>query len=432
MSLTGSQQQTFLRLLSELRPHWRREAGLPTRIQTLLSGNRAFGSRDRRLYRELIYTTLRYLSWIEPLLDIEPEKAAGIAAWLSAETPATHALRTAITAGWPSCPTRLAEKAALLGDRIAPHHTFGLPLPDWFRAYCPEAFGPAEADALLARAPLWVRLQRGDGQRLSETFTAASWTWQRSELLPSAFKLPAEADVAKTDLYRDGEIEIQDLGSQLILASIGVEPGASWLDACAGAGGKTLQLAQLLGPSGHVDAYDIRPEALAELRLRSQRAGLTNVTTLSASPDRSYDGVLVDAPCSGTGTWRRSPHLKWTTTPAQIEAFAARQGTLLQDFSRRVRPGGRLVYATCSLSRRENAEVIAAFLAANPNFTPAPFADTFGFVPQNGGFTILPSRHDTDGFFVASLRRNSGDQKQVSIKEIKPLPPVSGLPSPVS
>jgi 16S rRNA (cytosine967-C5)-methyltransferase len=405
MSLTGSQQQTFLRLLSELRPHWRREAGLPARIQTLLSGNRAFGSRDRRLYRELIYTTLRYLPWIEPLLDPEAEKAAAVTAWLAADTPATQAFRAAATTGWPPCPSRLAEKAALLGDRIAPGHTFGLPLPDWFRAHCPEAFGPAEADALLARAPLWVRLQRGDAHQLSATFTAAGWTWQRSEVLPSAFRLPAEAEVAKSEAYRDGEIEIQDLGSQLILASPGLETGASWLDACAGAGGKTLQLAQLLGPAGHVDAHDIRSDALAELRLRAQRAGLKNVSTLSAPPDRNYDGVLVDAPCSGTGTWRRSPHLKWTTSPAQIEAFAARQRALLQDFSRRVRPGGRLVYATCSLSRRENAEVVVAFLAANPDFSPAPFASTFGFTSQNGGFTIFPSRHDTDGFFVASLRR---------------------------
>lgn len=405
MSLTGSQQQTFLRLLSELRPHWRREAGLPTRIQTLLSGNRAFGSRDRRLYRELIYTTLRYLPWIEPLLDAEPEKAVGIAAWLAAETPATQAFRAAATAGWPPCPGRLAEKAALLGDRIAPNHPFGLPLPDWFRAHCPEAFGPVESDALLARAPLWVRLQQGDGTRLGATFSAAGWSWQRSEILPSAFKLPAEADVAKSETYRAGEIEIQDLGSQLILASLGLEPGGSWLDACAGAGGKTLQLAQLLGVTGQVDAHDIRPEALAELRQRTQRAGLKNVATLSGPPERSYDGVLVDAPCSGTGTWRRAPHLKWTTTPAQIESFAARQRALLQDFSRRVRPGGRLVYATCSLSRRENAEVVAAFLAAHPDFAPAPFAHTFGFTPQDGGFTIFPSRHDTDGFFVASLRR---------------------------
>lgn len=434
MSLTGSQQQTFLRLLSELRPHWRREAGLPTRIQTLLSGRRAFGSRDRRLYRELIYTTLRYLPWIEPLLDPEPEKAAGVAAWLSADTPATQAFRAAATAGWPPCPGRLAEKAALLGDRIAPGHTFGLPLPDWFRAHCPEAFGAAETDALLARAPLWVRRQRGDGQRLAEAFTAAGWAWRRSEILPAAFKLPAEADVAKSDAYRDGELEIQDLGSQLILAAVGVEPGASWLDACAGAGGKTLQLAQLLGPSGQVDAHDIRPEALAELRLRAQRASLGNIVTLSAPPDRSYDGVLVDAPCSGTGTWRRSPHLKWTTTPAQIEAFAARQRALLQDFSRRVRPGGRLVYATCSLSRRENAEVVAAFLAANSVFAPAPFAHTFGFTLQHGGFTILPSRHDTDGFFVASLRRKQepGDRRPETGPDPKKENPVPRHLSPVS
>ena len=122
-------------------------------------------------------------------------------------------------------------------------------------------------------------------------------------------------------------------------------------------------------------------------------------------PTQSYDAVLVDAPCSGTGTWRRSPHLKWITQPAQIEEAARQQLELLTAFSARVRPGGRLVYATCSLSRRENDEVVRTFLHLNPAFSSAPFAHTFAFVPGPYGLTILPAQHNTDGFFVASLRR---------------------------
>jgi 16S rRNA (cytosine967-C5)-methyltransferase len=248
-------------------------------------------------------------------------------------------------------------------------------------------------------------VQTPDVSTVTDEFDAHGWRWQRSTAIPSALRLVTEADVTKSDAYRDGRIEIQDLGSQMILAAIGIAPGGRWLDACAGAGGKTLQLASLLDPAGHVDAYDVRADALAELNQRALRAGLENITASSTPPTGLYDGVLVDAPCSGSGTWRRAPHLKWTTTPAQIQAAARRQLALLLEFGARVRPGGRLVYATCSLSHRENEDVVAAFRAAQPDFVPAPFATTFGLAPHAGALTILPARHDTDGFFVATLRR---------------------------
>jgi 16S rRNA (cytosine967-C5)-methyltransferase len=398
MSLAGSQQQTFLHLLASLRPHWRQEAGLPARIQMLLAGNRAFGSRDRRLYRELIYTALRYLPWVEPLLDHDPGRAAKTVAWLAADIPATRTFRAALAGDWPPCPPGLAVRAAFL-DAAAPL------LPEWFRDHCPEAFAPAQTEALLARAPLWLRGQATDLRVATREFDTLGWPWQRSDTLSSAYRLTTEVDVTKSEAYRQGLIEVQDLGSQMILASIGIAPGERWLDACAGAGGKTLQLSRLLGAAGRTDAYDVRPGALAELRTRAKRAGMDTITTLSDAPAGTYDGVLVDAPCSGSGTWRRAPHLKWTTSPAQIEMAAARQRALLLEFSGRVRTGGRLVYATCSLSHRENRDVVAAFLAARSDFFPEPFATTFGFEPHAGGFTILPARHDTDGFFVASLRR---------------------------
>jgi precorrin-6B methylase 2 len=220
----------------------------------------------------------------------------------------------------------------------------------------------------------------------------------------------AEADITKTKSFLSGLVEVQDLGSQLILASAAITPGGRWFDACAGAGGKTLQLASLLGPTGHIDAYDIRPSALRELQIRAQRARISNIAILPTAPTAQYDGVLVDAPCSGTGTWRRAPHLKWTTTPAQVTAAAAQQLALLTQYAALVRPGGQLIYATCSLSRFENEEVITDFLAANPTFKPEPPtpARAFGFIPDSttGGLTILPAKHNTDGFFVATLRRS--------------------------
>ena len=386
MSVVGNQAQTFLRLLQPLRTRWHSDAALPKCIQMLISQERAFGSRDRRLYRELVYTTLRHLPWIEPWLDRDANEAVRRVAWLANETPATHAFRAAF-----------AQGAAPVGDKA------GL-FPAWFRQHCPEAFAPEQLDALLTRAPLWVRLQDRTPEPAAEQLRAAGWAVTPFAELPSAWRLPDDVNVAQNPAYLEGRIEIQDLGSQMILASIGVTPGERWLDACAGAGGKSLQLAGLLGPTGHVTAFDIRPEALAELRTRAARAKLENIS-IASRVEGQFAGVLVDAPCSGSGTWRRAPHLKWTTTEAHIAVMAARQLELLAKFSTHVAPGGRLVYATCSLSRRETEEVIERFLAAQPAFEPAPFARTFGFPLRGNGFTIMPAAHDTDGFFAASLRR---------------------------
>jgi 16S rRNA (cytosine967-C5)-methyltransferase len=401
MSLAGSQQNVFLRLVALLRPHWHTDTSLPLRIQQEFAANRSFGSRDRKLYRELLYTTLRYLPWVEPLLDSDPTRACTIVAWLAADLPATKAYRAGTCGDWPRCPASVASKAAHL------HFDPSVLLPAWLPRHCPAAGVAPDLDALHTRAALWLRLQTPDAAPVLAEFKTLGWTTRPSPALPSAIELLAEADITKTQAFLSGHVEVQDLGSQMILASAGIARGERWLDACAGAGGKTLQLAALLGSSGHVDAYDIRPSALKELQIRAQRARLTNIAILPAAPTASYDGVLIDAPCSGSGTWRRAPHLKWTTTPAQVTAAAGQQLQLLSQFAPLVRPGGRLIYATCSLSRFENEAVVTDFLAAHPAFKAEPPVHSFGFTADaaTGGLTILPARHNTDGFFVAALRR---------------------------
>ncbi len=398
MSVVSSQQQVFLRLLGKLRPRWHQDPALPAHIQRLLSGERSFGSRDRRLYRELIYTTLRYLPWIEPGLDRDPARAIKVAAWLAAETRDTRAYRADTCGDWPGLAS-LAARAEFL--QASPADL----LPRWFRDHCPAIFAPRELEAQLARAPLWLRLQTPDPATVAREFTALDWPTQPSPVLDSAWRLLQEADVTKTDAYADGRIEVQDLGSQLVLETIRIAPGERWLDACAGAGGKTLQLSHKVGPAGEVQAYDIRPDALDELLERAERAGLENVRLTAQPAAGGYAGVLVDAPCSGSGTWRRSPHLKWTTTPDIVAARAALQRTLLDRFAGCVQPGGLLVYATCSLSHVENEDVVAAFLATHRDFAIEAPVRAFGFEAGPAGLTLLPARHDTDGFFVAGLRR---------------------------
>ncbi|MBL9186090.1 MAG: RsmB/NOP family class I SAM-dependent RNA methyltransferase [Opitutaceae bacterium] len=386
MSVASNQAQVFLRLLRVLRPRWRTDQALPRTIQSLLTGDRSFGSRDRRLYRELIYTTLRHLPWIEPCLDQDPAEVVRRVACLAADLPATQAFRAEFATG-----------EAPAGDRAEL-------LPAWFRAECPEIFSGDELETQLRRAPLWLRLSGAASATLKE-LAERGWAVQRSEILPNAVRLLDEVDVTQTNAFKRGRIEVQDLGSQMVLETLGITPGGRWLDACAGAGGKSLQLARLITASGTVEAHDIRPSALAELQERAVRAGARNIRLISRPSNGDYDGVLVDAPCSGSGTWRRSPHLKWTTTPALIAERAELQHTLLAKFSANVRPGGRLVYATCSLSVRENEQVAARFLAGHAGFEPMAPAQAFGFAPRGDGLTIFPARHDTDGFFVAAFRR---------------------------
>lgn len=402
--IIANQRRHFLEFVAALRPHWRHDSAMPRRIKELLGRNRSLGSRDRRLYRELLYTALRFLPWIEPLLDSRPDDAVRLAAWLAPELKATHAFRAATCAGWPEPAADLAGRAAQLGGLIGHRPDPLALLPAWFADHCPAAFAPAELAVLLARAPLWVRLQTADRDRVLDEFRARQWEPRPHSSVADAFRLPPDADVAATDAYRRGFVEIQDIGSQLVLLHAPVVAGQRWLDACAGAGGKTLQLARLVGPSGRVEAADIRPETLVELRTRADRARLANVATV-VTPGTGYDAVLVDAPCSGSGTWRRQPHLKWYTQPDMIPKFAATQLRILAENAGRVRPGGLLVYATCSLSRIENREVVAAFLEAHPGFAVEPAARDWSAATDGRGHTLLPSTHDSDGFYVALLRR---------------------------
>ncbi|MBI2812679.1 MAG: RsmB/NOP family class I SAM-dependent RNA methyltransferase [Opitutae bacterium] len=441
-NIAANQQRLFLAFLAELRPHVRRDSSLPRRIKEIFARHRALGSRDRKLYRELVYTYLRFLPWIDGLLDADAALAAKITAWLAPESKPTSSYRAAHCGDWPAVPDSLAAKSAFLISRFfcpaAAGTNTGLAaasngaafsfspaalLPEWFRSHCPAVFASPHLDALNSRANVWVRIQCNDRNLVLDEFRARNWAFTIPADFPDAVCLPPNAEVATSDAYRRGFVEIQDLGSQMLLAHAPLPLTGRWLDACAGAGGKTLQLARLLGSSGHVDAADIRPEILEELRDRAQRARLdnvriTNIHPMSAAQSPTgnvrntnigaavYDGVLVDAPCSGSGTWRRQPHLKWYVQPETIAAFAKTQLEILTVNAPRVKPGGLLIYATCSLSHHENHDVVAAFLAAHSHFKAEPPAKNHGGTFDGLGTTLLPGTHNTDGFYVALLRKS--------------------------
>jgi len=430
-NIAANQQRLFLDFVAQLRPHVRRDSSLPRRIKELMARHRAIGSRDRKLYRELVYTWLRYLPWIDPLLDTDPATAAKITAWLAPELKPTSLYRAAHCADWPAVPPTLAEKSALLAQLLggarppdalsglnptrpeagfhpATSSTFSFQpsalLPAWFLEHCPSAFASPHLDALNSRANVWVRIQANDRNLVLDEFKAQNWTFESPAGFPDALCLPPNAEVAASDAYRRGFVEIQDFGSQLVLAHAPLPLTGRWLDACAGAGGKTLQLARLLGDAGHVDATDIRVEILDELDDRAKRARLDNITIVQ-KPGDQYEGILVDAPCSGSGTWRRQPHLKWYVKPETIAAFAKTQLEILTLNAPRVKPGGLLIYATCSLSHHENQDVAAAFLKSHPNFQSEPPPQTHGGTFDGLGTSLMPGTLNTDGFYVAILRR---------------------------
>lgn len=428
-NIAANQQRLFLEFVAALRPHVRRDSSLPRRIKEIFARNRAIGSRDRKLYRELVYTWLRYLPWIDPILDKDAALAVKITAWLAPELKPTSHFRAALCGDWPAVPPTLAEKFEILRslcratgpdkprpdsspERGAVSFEPAALLPAWFREHCPLAFESPHLDALTSRANVWVRIQANDRNLVIDEFKAQGWAIESPDDFPDALRLPPNAEVAASDAYRRGFVEIQDLGSQLVLAHAPIAPGGRWLDACAGAGGKTLQLARLLGEKGHVDATDIRLDILDELRDRAKRARLDNIRILGSggpvsAPADSYDGVLVDAPCSGSGTWRRQPHLKWYVKPETIVAFTKTQLEILAANAPRVKPGGLLVYATCSLSHHENHDVAAAFLKAHPNFTAEKPTLSVGGVFDGLGTTLLPGTLNTDGFYVAVLRHRT-------------------------
>ncbi len=397
MSIAHNQLRLARELWARLQPL---DRSVPHRLQALLA-DRRFGSRDRRLYRELLFTAMRLARALATLAPGDEVAWAALLAAHCADTRETEAFRA--TYSRPDIGHSAPAPLSLLPPWFASEHDPALPVP------------PAEiAAALLARAPVWVRLQTDSPDDILAEWSARGWFSTSHPALPEARRLPPETKATDCETYQKGHYEIQDLGSQAILVALDLparSPGPRWLDACAGAGGKTLQLARLLGPSARIDATDIRPAALAELRARAARAGLgARIRTLPRpDPAARYDGVLVDAPCSGSGTWRRSPHLMACTTEADLASAARMQAEILRASAVAVRPGGLLVYATCSVARTENRAVAEAFLAGHPGvFDEEPISRDLGFprlAPAGPGLAITPGPQDNDGFYVAAFRR---------------------------
>jgi 16S rRNA (cytosine967-C5)-methyltransferase len=235
---------------------------------------------------------------------------------------------------------------------------------------------------------------------------------------PVGIRLKGKPALAKHPLFLDGSIEVQDEGSQLLGYLLAPKRGEMVVDFCAGAGGKTLLLGALMRSTGRLYAFDVSEKRLAKMKPRLARSGLSNVhpACIASEGDQrikrlagKIDRVLVDAPCSGLGTLRRNPDLKWRQTENSVAELAAKQVAILGAASRLLKPGGRLVYATCSLLTEENEATVAAFLATHPDFRRLSAREVLakqGIELDCGeDFRLLPHRDGTDGFYAAVLER---------------------------
>lgn len=305
-------------------------------------------------------------------------------------------------------------------------------IPAWLTPHLERAFGADwidEAIALAGRPPLDLRVNTLKVTRETVAKQLSRFDAEPTRYSPVGLRIPpAEGsrrhpNVQSDEAFQRGRFEVQDEGSQLAALLAGAKPGEQVLDLCAGAGGKTLALAAQMGNRGQIYAHDSDRNRLAPIFDRLKRAGVRNVQVRSPGPNAldglqgQMDRVLVDAPCTGTGIWRRRPDAKWRLTPDALQKRLIEQDAVLLQAAAFVRPGGVLAYATCSLLPSENAERIDAFLAAHPSFSSISIAEAWREslpgvpVPGNAlsdtSLILSPHRTETDGFFLSALRREA-------------------------
>ncbi len=390
-------------------------------------GARYAGSKDR--------------AWISGLVLDVLRRRRSLAWRMGEESPRAGALAVlALEWGWPL--ERLAEAA---GDEVhgcgvltpaeqaaltAPRDLAEAPppvrgdYPDWLHDGFARAFGEEAADvgaSLAARAPVDLRVNTLKADPVRGAKALAPLNAVQTDLLPNAFRIaaPAASDragsVETIPAFSKGWFEVQDLGSQIAAACAGEVKGKQVLDLCAGGGGKTLALAAAMGNTGQIYAYDSEARRLADTIRRGDRAGVRNLqirSPVNPDPLKGLEGrmdvVFVDAPCSGSGAWRRHPDTKWRLTPELLAKRMAGQDSVLDLGAAFVKPGGRMVYVTCSVLPEEDEDRVAAFLTRNPAFARRPATDDpkiSTYLTPEGDLRLSPLSAGTDGFYVAVLEK---------------------------
>ncbi|HEV7314830.1 RsmB/NOP family class I SAM-dependent RNA methyltransferase [Sphingopyxis sp.] len=357
-----------------------------------MRARRYAGSKDRRAIRAHVYDAIRV---------VRSAPASGRAAMLALVD--TQPELAALFDGSSYGPAPIADDE--------PRGEAGLAAQALIDLFDPLV-GEDEGAAMLARAPLDLR-----ANRIKASVTDLAALFPEGEAIagaPDGWRLPPETAAVQHPAYAEGQFEVQDAASQYASAALGATPGQAIVDLCAGGGGKTLAIASLTGNDADILACDTNRARLQQLPPRAERAGATRIETRLLNPGQEpamladwqgkADRVFVDAPCSGSGTWRRSPELRWRLTPARLERHLADQAKLIDIGADLVAPGGKLLYAVCSIITREGRAQVDDFLNRHPGWT----VDA-GYLPDGigraagHGFLFTPGRDGSDGFFLARL-----------------------------
>lgn len=414
-------------------------------LEAYFRARRYAGSKDRRAISERVYGLIRRHArlswWIERSGSIlTPDARLRVIADLSLNDKARPEEIRQLFSGGRHCPAPLSPDETALADSLAgrpvTHHSempdnVVLEYPEWLDGSLKRAFGDHLTDEMTALnqpAPMDIRVNT-----LKTTFEEAYNALHSEGILaeptaysPMSLRVIGNVRIGGSSAYQQGWVEVQDEGSQLIALLTDARKGMTVVDFCAGAGGKTLALAAAMAPDGvlrgRLIACDVFARRLQRMKARIKRAGADGIQRQTLSSERDpwvgeqagvADRVLLDVPCSGAGTWRRNPSDKWRLTPLELEDCRATQRRILQNAAGLVKPGGRLVYATCSVLPEENEDQIGWFLAENPAFSAMDcrniWQECVGGEPPFETFhmNLSPASTGTDGFFCAVLRNNA-------------------------
>ncbi len=375
-------------------------------VEKLLKRDKRWGARDRGFIAETVYDIVRYKRLYAEIASVkEPFDRENLwrlfGVWV--------VLRGYSIPDWKQFQGLPKRKIKGKFDEFSKIRKYRASIPDWLDNLGVHELGEkiwtAEIDAMNKQADVIIRANslKTSPEELSRLLGADQIETELLEEVPYGLRLLRRSNIFKTDAFSKGLFEVQDTSSQKVSAFLDVKPGMRVVDACAGAGGKTLHLAALMENKGQIIAMDIYPNKLKELKRRAKRNGAFNIETRVIESGKSIkklfgkaDRVLIDAPCSGLGVLRRNPDAKWKLKPEFIKEIVKTQAQILDSYSRMVTPGGKLVYATCSILPSENEKQVQRFLNSENG-------NSFSLCSEQH---ILVSESGNDGFYMALLKRN--------------------------
>jgi 16S rRNA (cytosine967-C5)-methyltransferase len=402
-------------------------------VSAWFRARRYIGDHDRGYIFDLLYTLLRHharLGWWLARHGRQDLPRNRLLAWLALGGNKTRDQVHSLFNGGQFAPALLTDQERGLLVKLQGCAIDHPAMPDEVRGECPSwaaaslrrRFGESfahEMAALLTAAPLDLRVNplKATREVALRALQGLGLQAEACRMAPYGIRVKERPPLDRLPMLANGEAEIQDEGSQLVAMLVEARPGDRVVDFCAGAGGKTLAIAAQMANRGHVVACDVLANRLKRGAERFRRAGLHNIEIRSLASERdrwvkrhkgTFDRVLVDAPCSGTGTWRRNPDARWRALGPGLDNLVPLQAEILASAARLVKPGGRLVYATCSMVPQENEEQVATFLARHPAFHVVALRETAPQLTDSHHpdyLSLTPARHGTDGFFAAVMER---------------------------